>query len=191
MTIRFTFFDSLIGRCAILWSASGVCGVQLPETGEAPALSRIARRWSGAEPGAPDANACSAIAEIGKLLAGAAHDFGGLRLDREGISAFNGRVYDLVLAIPPGETRSYGEIARALGDVGLSRAVGRALGENPLPILIPCHRVMAANGGTGGFSAPGGLDTKFQLLNIELAFAKSSPGLFGDAPLVLARRPSR
>ncbi|HRJ70274.1 MAG TPA: methylated-DNA--[protein]-cysteine S-methyltransferase, partial [Beijerinckiaceae bacterium] len=188
MTRACALFATPIGACALIWGGNGICGVQLPEVDDAAAVARLRRRWPDARADEPSAEAQAAIDEIGALLQGRPHDFMRFRLDRGGITPFNDRVYDQTLAIPPGETRSYGDIARALGDIGLSRAVGTALGENPLPILIPCHRVMAAKGGTGGFSAPGGLDTKFRLLNIEQAFARPEPNLFGDTPLPLARR---
>jgi methylated-DNA-[protein]-cysteine S-methyltransferase len=82
-------------------------------------------------------------------------------------------VYDLTRAIPPGQTRTYGEIATALGDVGASRAVGQALGQNPVPLIVPCHRVLAANGQLGGFSANGGAARKTQLLEIEGALPRA------------------
>jgi methylated-DNA-[protein]-cysteine S-methyltransferase len=93
------------------------------------------------------------------------------------------RVYACTRAIPPGRTRTYGEIAAALGDPGLSRAVGQALGRNPWPIVIPCHRVTAVDGRAGGFSAPGGAATKLRLLDIEGALAPETLPLFSPEDL--------
>jgi methylated-DNA-[protein]-cysteine S-methyltransferase len=96
-------------------------------------------------------------------------------------------VWEITHAIPAGETLTYGDIARRLGDVSLSRAVGQALGANPIPIIVPCHRVLAADGKTGGFSAPGGVSTKLKLLNIERATTSAQPMLFGELPLEVRR----
>ena len=96
-------------------------------------------------------------------------------LDLDGVPEFHRRVYDVARAIPPGETRSYGEVAAALGEPGAAQAVGRALGRNPVPIVVPCHRVLAADGRLHGFSAPGGIETKRRMLALEGAGA---PTLF-------------
>ncbi len=88
--------------------------------------------------------------------------------------------------IPPGETLTYGEVAARIGEPGAARAVGTALGQNPFPIVVPCHRVLAANGRTGGFSARGGVATKMRMLSIERARTGSAPTLFdalGGLPL--------
>jgi methylated-DNA-[protein]-cysteine S-methyltransferase len=109
-------------------------------------------------------------------------------IDTEGVPDFNRRVYDMARTIPAGATLSYGELAERLGDRTLARDVGVALGQNPFPIIVPCHRVVAASGKTGGFSAPGGVRTKLRLLSIEGA-QPGGPTLFADLPL--ATRPRR
>jgi methylated-DNA-[protein]-cysteine S-methyltransferase len=91
---------------------------------------------------------------------------------------FNLQVYEIARKIPAGETLTYGDIAKRLGDVQLSRAVGQAMGQNPVPIVVPCHRVVAAGGKTGGFSAPGGSQTKLKILAIERAKVGNAPDLF-------------
>ena len=116
------------------------------------------------------------------LLAGEPSDLSAAPLDLDGVPAFHRRVYDLARRIPPGETLTYGEIAGRLGDPSQARAVGQALGANPIPILVPCHRVFAANGRMGGFSAPGGVSTKLRLLEIEGARANAIPSLFAEDP---------
>jgi methylated-DNA-[protein]-cysteine S-methyltransferase len=109
-----------------------------------------------------------AIDGIVALLDGQARDLTDVPLDfDESVPAFHRRVYDVARTIRPGTTLSYGEIAVRVGEPDAARAVGQALGRNPIPIIVPCHRVLAANGGTGGFSAPGGTATKLQLLAIE------------------------
>jgi methylated-DNA-[protein]-cysteine S-methyltransferase len=101
----------------------------------------------------------------------------------EGVGDFEARVYAIARAIPPGSVRTYGDIARELGDLAAARAVGQALGRNPWPIVVPCHRVLGADGKVGGFSAPGGADTKLRMLTIERAQTSAEPSLFDDLPL--------
>ena len=101
------------------------------------------------------------------LLAGEPRDLTGITIDDDRIPEFNRRVYAIARTIPPGATMTYGEIAERLGDKSLAREVGRAMGENPTPIIMPCHRVLAAGGKRGGFSASGGVVTKLRLLTIE------------------------
>jgi methylated-DNA-[protein]-cysteine S-methyltransferase len=107
------------------------------------------------------------MAEITRLLAGEPVDLAWVSLDEDAVPELHRRVYAAARTIPPGSTLTYGDIARRLGDVTLARKVGVALGHNPFPIVVPCHRVLAAGGRTGGFSAHGGTETKMQLLRIE------------------------
>src|SRR5262250_2974216 len=92
-----------------------------------------------------------------------------------GVLEFDRRVYEMARTIAPGETLSYGDVATRLGDPAAAREVGQALGRNPFPVIVPCHRVVAAAGKLGGFSAPGGTATKRRLLAIEAARAPSLP----------------
>jgi methylated-DNA-[protein]-cysteine S-methyltransferase len=182
MTAGLALFDTDIGRCGIAWGDHGLLGVQLPEATEARTLSRLAQKAPRArEVALPDhvRQACDAMAE---LLRGAARDLTFVAVDMEQVPAFNRSVYDIARTIAPGETLTYGDIATRLGDKLLSRAVGKALGENPFPIVIPCHRVLAANGKTGGFSANGGVSTKFRMLAIERARIASHAS--EDAPML-------
>jgi methylated-DNA-[protein]-cysteine S-methyltransferase len=182
MTAGLALFDTDIGRCGIAWGDHGLLGVQLPEATEARTLSRLAQKAPRArEVAMPDhvRQACDAMAE---LLRGAARDLTFVAVDMEQVPAFNRSVYDIARTIAPGETLTYGDIATRLGDKLLSRAVGKALGENPFPIVIPCHRVLAANGKTGGFSANGGVATKFRMLAIERARIASHAS--EDAPML-------
>ena len=181
MMTGFALFDTAIGRCGVAWGERGLLGVQLPEADDTRTRARLLQKAPGArEMTLPDdvRRACDAMAE---LLDGKAIDLSFIALDTDHLPAFNRSVYDIAQTIAPGETLTYGDIAARLGDKLLSRAVGKALGENPLPIVIPCHRVLAANGKTGGFSANGGVTTKFRMLNIERAkLARSSD----DAPML-------
>jgi len=118
------------------------------------------------------------VAGIVALLAGERRDLREIVLDDRALDDFRRRVYAATRAIGPGETATYGEIARAIGDPGAARAVGAALGSNPFPIIVPCHRVLAADGALHGFSAPGGLATKRRMLEIEGAPGFTQESLF-------------
>jgi methylated-DNA-[protein]-cysteine S-methyltransferase len=184
----FALFETAIGRCGIVWSERGISGVQFPEGSEQATRNRLQRRFPNAHETAAPPAVQHTIAEITALLAGERRDLSDAVLDCAAVPDFNRRVYDVARAIPPGSTLSYGEVAERLGDRGLAREVAQALGQNPTPIIVPCHRVMAAGGKTGGFSAPGGVRTKLKLLSIERA-QPSGPTLFDDLPL--ATRPRR
>lgn len=176
----FTLFDTAVGRCALLWTDRGLAGVQLPESDPAETLARIARRWPGAEPAAPPAEVLAAIRDITALLLGEPRDLGGIALDLEGVPPFHRRVYEVARTIAPGSTLTYGDIATRLGDPGSARAVGQALGQNPWPLVVPCHRVLAAGGRMGGFSAVGGAELKRRLLLIEGAPLAAERSLFDE-----------
>ena len=168
MSSAFALFDTTIGRCGIAWGDRGVIGVQLPETGgEAGTRARVTRRFPDAREAAPPPQVQEAIDGIVELLRGAARDLSTVALDMDGVPEFNRRVYEVARTVPAGETITYGEVAARLGDRGAAREVGRALGQNPFAFIVPCHRVLAAGGGIGGFSAGGGVTTKRRLLAIE------------------------
>jgi methylated-DNA-[protein]-cysteine S-methyltransferase len=185
----YALFDTAIGPCAISWGERGIKALSLPEKSEARMRARLHRQFPDARETAPSPGIAAAIERIRILLEGGRDDLKDLVLDMEGQPEFHLRVYALARAIRPGETKTYGEIAMALGDKSLSRAVGQALGRNPWPIVVPCHRVLAANGKTGGFSADGGVDTKLRMLTIEGAGTSAAPSLFDALPL--AARPQR
>lgn len=174
----FALFDTVIGRCALAWSARGLTGVLLPEATETVATRRFGKRVPGIVAATRTPEAAAAIARITAFLAGAPDDFATLALDEGGIGAFERAVYREARAIPAGRTSTYGTIATALGDLRESRRVGQALGRNPWPIVVPCHRVTGAAGWMGGFSAPGGRDTKLKLLELEGALAADTLPLF-------------
>jgi methylated-DNA-[protein]-cysteine S-methyltransferase len=183
----FALFETAIGRCGIVWSERGISGVQFPEGSEQATRNRLQRRFPNAREAVAPPAVQHTIAEITALLAGERRDLSDAVLDCAAVPDFNRRVYDVARAIPPGSTLSYGEVAERLGDRGLAREVAQALGQNPTPIIVPCHRVMAAGGKTGGFSAPGGVRTKLKLLSIERA-QPSGPTLFDDLPLATQPR---
>ena len=173
-----TLFDTAIGRCGIAWGGRGIVGVQLPETHEAATRSRLLRRFPDARESPPPPAVRSAVYAITALLRGERTDLAGVALDMDGLPEFHRRVYEAARTIPPGSTRSYGEIAKALGEPGSARAVGQALGRNPFAIVVPCHRVLAAGGRAGGFSATGGVGTKLRMLAIEGARPNGQGALF-------------
>jgi len=183
----FALFDTAIGRCGIVWNASGVVGVQLPERSESATRQRLQRRFAAAHEAAPSAQAQHAIDGIVALLNGERRDLDDVTLDLNAAPEFNRRVYAVARSIRPGATLSYGEVAERLGDRLLARDVAQALSENPCPLVVPCHRVLAAGGKTGGFSAPGGVATKLRLLSIEGA-QPEGPMLFERLPLTAPRR---
>jgi methylated-DNA-[protein]-cysteine S-methyltransferase len=193
MTDRgFTLFDTRIGPCGVAWGDRGVMAVQLPEGSEARTRARLLRRCPHAREATPPADVQDAIEGIVSLLRGEARDLSTIVLDMDGLPAFDRRVYEVARTIVPGATLSYGEVAARLGTSGLAREVGQALGRNPFPIVVPCHRVLAAGGKVGGFSANGGITTKLRLLTIERARTSDAPTLFdGDRAFGFAMRPRR
>ena len=177
----FTLFDTAVGRCGLAWGARGIVGVQLPEAHEPATRARLLRRFPDAREAPPPPAVRRALAGIAALLRGEASDLSTVALDMDGVPQFHRRVYEVARAIPPGATFSYGEVAARLGAPGSARAVGQALGRNPFAIVVPCHRVLAAGGKVGGFSANGGIATKLRMLSIEAAQANGAVGLFdGD-----------
>jgi methylated-DNA-[protein]-cysteine S-methyltransferase len=178
----FHIFDTAIGRCALVWRGEALIGSALP----GPSLAEsLARRFPGAAAADPPAFVRAAIDRVAALFVGDRVDFADIPLDLGDAAPFERAVYAAACAIPAGEVRTYGELAAAIGAPGAARAVGRALGRNPLPIVIPCHRILAAAGKSGGFSAPGGAATKFRLLALERARRPGSPELFESLPLAV------
>lgn len=190
-----TLFDTALGTCAIAWGPRGILAVQLPEADVATTQVRLWRsvqplgklqpqsqsqsqsqlqsqsQSQKSQQLPPQARPPPAVAEavhaITELLAGRPHDFSRVVLDMGGATRFQQRVYALALRIPAGQTQSYGQLAEALGGRHLARAVGQALGRNPFAPIVPCHRVLAAHGRAGGFSAHGGSATKLRMLATE------------------------
>ena len=163
-------FETALGRCGVGWSDTGITAVQPPGARGVP--GRLAED-------ADDLPAFvrRAIEGMRAVLAGAPVDLRDVPLDDRGIDEFRCAVYVATRQIPPGATRTYGQIARAIGRPGAARDVGVALSRNPTPIIVPCHRVVAASGALTGFSAPGGLATKRRMLELE-----GAPG-YGQLPL--------
>ena len=177
-----TLFDTAIGRCAMVWGSAGILAIQLPEANMAQTLARVQRRFPHAREKRPPPEIQAAIDDIVALTHGNRRDLFAITLDMDGVPEFDRRTYQVTRAIAFGETLTYGEVATRLGRPGQARAVGQALGRNPFAIIVPCHRVTAAGGRAGGFSANGGPATKLRLLNIEGAMLHRTPTLFDGDP---------
>jgi methylated-DNA-[protein]-cysteine S-methyltransferase len=178
-SIAFATFETAIGTCAIAWGDRGVVGLQLPGKDEDATKARLRRRYPNAKRGEPSPEIRGVIDGIVALLRGEKRDLSAVRLDMDGVEPFERSVYEIAREIPPGQVTTYGEIAKRLGDDPLAaQAVGVALGRNPFPIVVPCHRVVAAGAKLGGFSAPGGVNTKRRMLAIEGSPAAGTPDLF-------------
>ncbi len=175
----FTLFDTAIGRCGIAWSGRGIAAVHLPEGREPDTRARVLERFPGARESRPPAEVRRAIDAVSSHLRGEPSDLSSVVLDMERVPPFSRRVYEATRAIAPGGTLTYGDIAARLGAGGACRAVGQALRRNPFPIIVPCHRVLAAGERVGGFSAAGGIATKLRLLGIE---RPQAPGAQAASP---------
>ena len=175
---QFAVFETAIGHCGIVWTARGIAGVDLPAGSLEKTRSRLLKRFPDGKEATPSGEIQKIIEQVVALTAGEKVDFAGVVLDHAPLPEFSRRVYEIVRKIPIGQTLTYGDVAKQLGDVALSREVGQAMGKNPTPIIMPCHRVVAANGKTGGFSAPGGVDTKMKLLSIERRHGNHARTLF-------------
>ena len=174
MTTNQVSFETALGRCAVRWTDAGISGVLLPH--------RDGRPGPAIEDGVEvPPFVRRAIEGMRATLAGEPADLRDAPLDESAVEAERRAVYTATRDIPPGTTRSYGEVARAMGleDPRAARDVGAALARNPFPIIVPCHRVLAANGTLHGFSAPGGLETKRRMLELEGAPGYGQQALFG------------
>jgi methylated-DNA-[protein]-cysteine S-methyltransferase len=175
---QYALFDTAIGHTGIAWNEIGLVAVHLPERDPETARRGFLRRFPDAVEATVPEPLAATVAGIQALMRGEKADLSDAPLDLSRTPEFHARVYEIARAIPPGETLTYGEIAVKLGDRLLARDVGAALGKNPWPIVVPCHRVTAAGGKPGGFSARGGVNTKLKLLGIEGAKAAAQSDLF-------------
>jgi len=175
---EFALFDTAIGTCGIAWTEQGISDVLLPGRSSAQTRTTLASRYGPTAESEPPVTVAGTIAGIVRLLDGAPEDLADAELDLTGVPEFNRQVYAVARTISPGRTLCYGDIAVRIGQPGAARAVGRAMGDNPCPIVIPCHRVLAADGSLHGFSGYGGIATKRRMLQIEGALAPDEPTLF-------------
>lgn len=175
---QFAIFKTVLGWAGVAWGDNGLIGAYLPEPEAQTVRTAFARKFPGSMEAAPPPAISTVIDRIVALMRGEKVDLSEAPLDLARVPEFNARVYEITRRIPPGETLTYGEIAVKLGDRLLAQQVGGALGRNPWPIIVPCHRVTAAGGKLGGFTARGGVQTKLRLLAIEGAKAAAQPDLF-------------
>jgi len=172
MMQHYCLFETAIGACGVAWSECGVTRLQLPERSRSATERRL---WGGSAHGSagvppsavPPSAVRAAIRLLERCFAGEPVDLSGVALDLSGVSPFHRKIYDAARALAWGKTATYGELAQRAGARDAARAVGQAMGKNPVPIIIPCHRVLAAGGKIGGFSAHGGASTKQRLLALE------------------------
>jgi len=166
--LRYHVFETAMGFCAIAWSDAGVVRFQLPTKSAEAAERMMKRRADGAEPGAPPDEIAAIVAAAKRYFAGEEMDFSRVRLDLGGEDAFFARIYEALRRVGWGRTTTYGALAKEVGAPReAAREVGEAMARNPAPLIIPCHRVVAAGGKLGGFSAPGGATTKMRMLELE------------------------
>jgi methylated-DNA-[protein]-cysteine S-methyltransferase len=164
--IRYCLFDTAIGACGVAWSERGLTRLQLPESDRTATERRL--RASAAKPTqATPAEIDQLIANIQRYMTGRCVDFAAVAIDLTGVGPFQRKVYEAARFVTWGQTVSYGELARQTSSPGAARAVGQALSRNPVPIIIPCHRVLAKDHRIGGFSAHGGTFAKERLLALE------------------------
>jgi methylated-DNA-[protein]-cysteine S-methyltransferase len=180
----YALFPTAIGRCGIAWSEAGVTRVMFPEAFDAATRARLLRRGDLNEADPPPAVA-EAINAITALLATGRADLTTVALDMDGVESDDRPFLEAARATQAGATITYGELAARAGRPGAAREAGQAMARNRFPIIVPCHRVLAAGGGFGGFSAPGGLEAKARLLTIERAAVGSAPSLFDDLPIAV------
>ncbi|WP_417456688.1 methylated-DNA--[protein]-cysteine S-methyltransferase [Kordiimonas sp.] len=167
-------FSTAVGACEIEWTESGICRFRLPDASRVHGKLNVgAVNTEGLPP-----LIAETVALVRQVLSGTRADLSKLRLDLSYATPFNRRVYECVLTIPFGKTMTYGEVAREVGEPGGAQAVGRAMADNKIPLIVPCHRVLAADGKMHGFSAPGGTASKRKLLEIEGAIEPEPPTLF-------------
>jgi methylated-DNA-[protein]-cysteine S-methyltransferase len=163
----YTIVDTAIGPIGVAWSTSGICRVALPERDRARMEERFARHLGGATPGQAPAAVTAAIELIKRYAEGETVDFSGVPVDLGEADLFRRSIYEAARRLGFGETTTYGGLCDAAGHPGMARETGEALGRNPVPLIVPCHRILAAGGKIGGFSAPGGSSTKEKLLRLE------------------------
>lgn len=173
--MHYRMLDTALGPMAIGWTDAGISRVLLP--GDTPGEMRARLEKAG---GAEDLDGRpEVVARILAYAEGANDSFVDVELDLSRVPEVNRRIYEHIRGLSWGETTTYGAIARWLGDVALSRAVGAAMGANPIPLIVPCHRVLAADGRTGGFSSPGGVRAKMEMLALEKAASPTGQFSFG------------
>jgi methylated-DNA-[protein]-cysteine S-methyltransferase len=163
-------FSTSFGPVGLAWTPRGLAFIQLPERTPDATRARLAAAvaaHSPAEGAEPPPWVADVMARLSSYLEGKAEDLSAIPLDMSAVPPFFCRVYEALRAVPRGQVRTYAELAAAAGSPAATRAVGQAMAKNRWPVVVPCHRVVGSAGKPGGFSAPGGLDTKARLLALE------------------------
>lgn len=181
--VHYATFDTALGTCAIAWSEAGVVRVALPEATPKATETRIVREVNAKQASRVPAFARTAMKRITRHLAGTVEDFRETPLDWSRVPPFHRDVYEALRHVPSGRTCSYGDLAQQVGKPGAARAIGQAMARNPMPIVVPCHRVLGAGKSKGGFSAFGGLTTKEKLLALEGVSLAPEPLFRGENQL--------
>ncbi len=164
----YLIFETDAGFCGIAWNAVGITRFQLPTKKAADTERLLLRRLVAGEPGTPTPQIAEAVDAVRRYFGGEEVDFTGLTLDLEGQDPFFREIYAAARQLAWGQTTTYGALAKALGaGPEAARKVGQAMAKNPVALIIPCHRVLAAGGKVGGFSAPGGSTSKIRMLELE------------------------
>jgi methylated-DNA-[protein]-cysteine S-methyltransferase len=167
-THQYLIFETAGGFCGIAWSAVGIARFQLPTKTAEAAERLLRRRLPAAEPGTSTPEIGEAVKAVKRYFDGQEIDFSGLKLDLEDQDAFFREIYAAARRVGWGKTTTYGTLAKELGrGPEAARDVGQAMAKNPVALIIPCHRVLAAGGKLGGFSAPGGSNSKAKMLELE------------------------
>lgn len=169
--MAWTLFETSIGTCGLAWNENGITGLQLPEADDdATRVRLLTKSGNDGPPSTPTAIPSwvnDAVVRVREHLAGKPQDLSRIPLDLSRVTPLTATIYRALQAVPAGRTATYGELAGLAGSPGAARAVGRAMATNPWPVIVPCHRVVAAGGGAGGFSAHGGVVTKERILQLE------------------------
>jgi methylated-DNA-[protein]-cysteine S-methyltransferase len=184
-TPGYALFPTAIGVCGLAWSERGITRVVFPERTQAATRARLTRRDQAMTETPPPPAIAEAICAITTLLESGRADLSAIALDMDGVDAQERAILESARTVPPGSTVTYGELAARIGQPRATREVGQAMARNRFPIVVPCHRVLAAGGGFGGFSAPGGLEAKARLLTIVRAATSATPMLFDDLPIAV------
>lgn len=191
--IGYHLFDTAFGCCGLAWSSRGLTRLQLPERDRSATEARLRDRTSLQQPIVPPAGVVCAVEQLQRYFDGWRADFAEIEIDLGDTPPFFAKIYALTRAIGWGGTATYGDLAERAGSPGSARAVGQAMARNPVPVIIPCHRVLAANRKVGGFSAPGGIVTKERLLRLEGVSLVAELPLFSrlDPPPIRSSADSR
>ena len=165
---HYLVFETAGGFCSLAWHSAGITCFRLPTKTAEAAERLLLRKVPDAKPGIPTAHVAEVVTAAKRYFEGEETDFSDVALDLSAQDAFFKQIYDVARKLKWGQTTTYGAVAKELGaGPEAARDVGQAMAKNPVPLIIPCHRVLAAGGKIGGFSAPGGSTAKARMLELE------------------------